>query len=194
MVLIMFVIWMLLSAVGVRPRRDFDALEDRRLQAAELFARGASQADVARTLLVSRQSVSRWHAEWAARGAEGLNKAGRAGRRPMLDKVELSKVATELERGALANGYPTDLWTLARVAEVIEKVTGVTYHPGHVWKVLRTQLGWSRQRPARRARERDDEAIARWAKEEWPRIKKGLDAAKPGSASKTSRGSASSPR
>jgi len=191
---LMIVIWFMLSAVGVRPRRDFDALEDRRLRAAELFAKGVSQADVARALSISRQSVSRWHAEWSRNGAEGLNKAGRAGRRPMLDEAALSKVAAELEKGALGHGYPTDLWTLQRVAEVIETVTGVAYHPGHVWKLLRNELGWSRQRPARRAKERDDEAIARWVKQDWPRIKRGLDAAERGSASKTSRGSASSPR
>ena len=63
--------------------------------------------------------------------------------------ADLAKVERALQKGPKANGYPTDLWTLARVAEVIEKTTGVTYHPGHVWKVLR-RMGWSRQRPARR--------------------------------------------
>jgi|SRR5579862_676027 len=194
MVLIVLVLWLLLSAVGVRPRRDFDALESRRLRAAKLFAKGVSQADVGRALSVSRQSVSRWHAEWARDGASALEKAGRAGRRPKLSEDDLRRVAAELERGPRANGFSTDLWTLQRVGTVIERVTGVAYHPGHVWKVLRGQLGWSRQRPARRATERDDEAVARWVKEEWPRIKRGLDAEVRGSASKTSRGSASSRR
>jgi transposase len=61
------------------------------------------------------------------------------------------------------------MWTLARVGEVIEAETGVVYHPSHVWRILRL-MGWSRQRPARRAVERDDEAIARWVKEDWPRV------------------------
>lgn len=194
MVLIVLMLWSLLGVVGVRPRRDFDALESRRLRAAELFSGGASQADVARALSVSRQSVSRWHAEWSRSGTAALEKAGRAGRLPKVSQNDLRRVAAALERGPLANGFSTDLWTLARVGEVIERVTGVTYHPGHIWKVLRGQLGWSRQRPARRATERDDDAVARWVKEEWPRIKRGLDAEVRGSASKTNRGSASSPR
>ena len=88
---------------------------------------------------------------------------------------------------------PTELWTLARVADVIEKVTGVKYHPGHVWRVLR-QMGWSRQRPARRAAERDDEAIEQWVNERWPKVKKTPGPGTPGSSSKTKAGSASSPR
>jgi transposase len=191
MVFFVFVLWMMLGVVGVRPRRDFEALEERRKKAARLFARGRSQADVARELEVSRQSASRWYAEWSTKGTGALSKAGRAGRLAKLSPAQLRRVAAELEKGPLAHGYPTDLWTLARVGEVIERTTGVSYHPGHVWKVLREQLGWSRQRPARRAVERDDEAIARWVKLEWPRVKKTPDAAMPGSASKTSRGSAS---
>lgn len=49
---------------------------------------------------------------------------------------------------------------------------GVTYHPGHVWKVMR-RLGWSLQRPTTRARERDEPAIARWSREDWPRLERG---------------------
>ncbi len=72
-----------------------------------------------------------------------------------------------LLKGARANGYGTELWTLQRVAEVIAKVTSVHYHPGHVWKILRG-LGWTRQKPARRAAERDQEAIETWVRERWP--------------------------
>src|SRR6266478_232108 len=70
-------------------------------------------------------------------------------------------------------GYTTDLWTLPRVAEVIERMTGVAYHPGHVWYVLRDQLDWTWQRPARRAVERNEEAIEHWVKKRWPQLKKG---------------------
>ena len=73
--------------------------------------------------------------------------------------------------GPQAQGYSTDLWTLPRVARVVEHVSGVHYHPGHVWRVLRG-LGWSLQRPTLRARERDEEAIARWKRQDWPRAKK----------------------
>jgi len=193
MVLLLIVSLWSATTGAVRPRRDFDAMERRRKQAAKLFRKGKSQADVARELEVSRQSVSRWYAEWSHGGAAALKGAGRAGRLPELDAAQLRRVERELERGPLAHGYPTELWTLKRVAEVIEETTGVTYHPGHVWRLLR-KMGWSRQRPARRAIERDDEAIEAWVRDDWPRVKKTPGGGVPGSASKTSRGSASSPR
>jgi transposase len=148
-------------------------MEERRMQAVDLFEAGdASQAEIGRRLGVSHQTVSDWHALWRDGGRDALRAAGRAGRKPRLTAEQLARVEEALERGPKANGYPTDLWTLVRVAEVIETVTGVTFHPGHVWRILREQLGWSRQRPARRAVERDDEAIDRWVKQRWPKIKK----------------------
>jgi transposase len=153
-----------------------------------------SQAEVARELEVSRQSVSRWYADWRAGGTKALKAAGRAGRMPRLTDAQLRRLDLALRRGPRAYGFASDLWTLDRVAQVIETETGVRYHPGHVWKLLRDKLGWSRQRPARRAVERDDEAIARWVATDWPRIKRGPAGAEPGSCSKTSRGSRSSRR
>jgi len=184
---------LVMATVRTGAPRDFAAMERRRKQAAKLFRRGLSQADVGRELAVSRQSVSRWYADWQSGGAGGLRAAGRAGRLPQLDSADLRRVERRLVKGPLRNGYPTDMWTLQRVAEVIESETGVAYHPGHVWRILR-QMGWSRQRPARRAVERDDAAIANWVKHEWPRVKKTPAAARPGSASKTRAGSACSPR
>jgi transposase len=193
--LLLVLVWAMVLAktVGVRPRRDFVGLEERRRNAGRLFAKGKTQAEVARELGVSRQSVSRWYADWQEGGTKALRGAGRAGRLPRLRREQLAVVAAELERGPRAHGYPTELWTLARVGEVIESVTGVSYHPGHVWKLLR-EMGWSRQRPARRAVERDDEAIAKWVREDWPRVKKTPGEGRPGSASKTSPASRSSPR
>jgi transposase len=163
-------------------------LQQRRRAAAKLFAEGVRQAEVARRLDVSRQSVSRWFQAWSEQGEAGLDGAGRAGRLPRLSDEQRALVNAELRRGPAAHGYETELWTLARVTEVIEKTTGVRYHPGHVWRLLR-ELGWTRQRPARRAAERDEEAIVRWKKEEWPRIKKARNAAGRGSSSKTNPGS-----
>jgi transposase len=156
----------------VRPRRDFKALEERRMRAAELFGRGRRPAEVARELGVSVQSASEWYRRWSAGGKQALRAAGRAGRLPRLDTDQLARVEDALLRGPAANGFPTELWTLPRVAAVIERVTGVAYHPGHVWRILRQQLGWSRQRPARRATERDDAAIEAWVKQRWPKLKK----------------------
>ena len=109
----------------------------------------------------------------AAGGRAALRTAGRAGRQPKLTEAQLARVEKALAKGAEANGYPTDVWTLPRVAEVIERVTGVAYHPGHVWYILRDQLDWTWQRPARRAIERNDEAIEQWVKKRWPQLKKG---------------------
>ena len=140
------------------------------MRAADYFVKGElSQAEIARRLGVSHQTVSDWHDKWEVGGRKALKGAGRAGRRPKLGEEDLATVDKALRRGAKANGYSTDLWTLARVAEVIEAETGVRYHPGHVWRVLRL-MGWSRQRPARQAAERDAQAIEAWVNERWPRV------------------------
>ncbi len=163
------------------------------MRAADLFAKEVTQADIAREVEVSHQTVSDWHKLWLVGGKQALRRTGEPGRPRKVTDADLAKVERALEKGAKANGYRTDLWTLARVAEVIEKTTGVKYHPGHVWKVLR-QMGWSRQRPARHAAERDDAAIEQWVNERWPKVKKTLGPGTRGSSSKTRAGSASSPR
>jgi transposase len=175
----------------VRPRRDFAAMEARRMRAADLFAKKATQAEIARELGVAHQTVSDWHDQWLVGGKRALKRVGKPGRPPKVTAHDLAKVEKALERGPRANGFATDLWTLARVAEVIETVTGIQYHPGHVWRVLR-QMGWSRQRPARQAIERDDAAIERWVNERWPKVKKTPQPGGPGLSSKTRAGSASS--
>jgi transposase len=160
----------------VRARRDFAAMEERRMRAADLFEQGVIPAEIAREVGVSHQIVSDWRAAWRRCGRDGLRGAGRAGRLPKLTRDQLAQVEVELVKGAEANGYPNELWTLKRVAEVIERVTGVSYHPARVWYILRQGLNWSWQRPARRATERNDEAIRRWVKRRWPTLKKGRGA------------------
>ncbi len=121
---------------------------------------------------VSHQIVSDWRKAWRQGGRDALRSAGPAGRKPKLSADQVAQFAAALTRGAEANGYPTDVWTLARVANVIEQVSGVRYHPGHVWYLVRNRLNWSRQRPARRATERDEAAIAQRVQRRWPQIKK----------------------
>ena len=101
----------------------------------------------------------------------GLKQAGRAGRKPRLSPADVKKIEEGLKRGPEDLGYDTSLWTARRVTHLIEEVCGVRYHPGHVWRLLR-QLGWSCQRPAGRALERDEEAIRQWKKKRWPELKK----------------------
>lgn len=154
-----------------RRRTDYLTEQNRRIGAGKLFQNGYSQAEVARELGVSRQTTSRWHGAWKTGGKNGLAGAGRTGRKCRLAGSELCRLATILLAGAPARGYETNLWTLKRIAQVIRREFGVAYHPGHVWKVL-GQLGWSCQRPERKARERNEKAIRRWVRYRWPRIKK----------------------
>jgi transposase len=157
---------------------DLQWLERRRLQAADLFALGKTRAEVAGELGVSAQTASRWHARWLRGGTAGMRTA-RQGKPAQLGPAEPAEIRRVLDRGAVAARFDNDLWTLARVAEVIERVTGVVHHPGHVWRIL-TAMRWSLQRPARKATERDEAEIARWIAQEWPRIVQTPERAEPG--------------
>src|SRR5262249_51599804 len=113
---------------------DLQWLERRRLQAADLFAQGKTKAEVADQLGVSAQTASRGHAGWLRAGSAGMRTA-RQGKPAQLGAAQLARVRQVLKGGAVAAGFDNDLWTLARVAEVIERVTGVAHHPGHVWRI-----------------------------------------------------------
>ena len=153
-------------------RRDFKALERRRMQAARLLEKGYSEAEVARRVGVHRQSVNRWAKELAAGGRTALRRAGRAGRKPRLTAADLRCIEEALKRGPEALGYGSSLWTSWRVADLIEQECGVRFSTGHVWRILRDELGWSPQRPTGRALERDEAAIRRWKRKRWPELKK----------------------
>jgi len=152
-------------------RRDFEALERRRMEAARLLKQGVSQSEVARRLGVHRQSVIRWDRQLAQAGRASLKQAGRAGRKPRLSGAQLKQIEQALKRGPEALGYATGLWTTSRVRALIEQQCGVRYHEAHVWRILR-KLDWSCQRPSGRALERNEQAIRSWKKVAWPRIKK----------------------
>jgi transposase len=164
---------------------DLQWLERRRLQAADLFEQGRSKAEVAHRLGVSAQTAGRWYARWHDGGVAGMRTA-RQGKPAQLGPAELAKVKRVLDRGAVAAGFDNDLWTLARIAEVVERVSGVAHHPGHVWRILKA-MRWGLQRPARKAAERDEAEIARWVAEEWPRIVQTPIRAEPGCVSSTNR-------
>ena len=172
-----------------RATRERAARQARRERAAELFAQGRTQAEVARELDVSPQSASRWHAGWQASGATALQSRGPTGRRPKVADDQLAAIQQALLEGALAHGFATDVWTLDRIAVVIQGLTGVQLSNPSVWRLLRQRLGWSVQRPQRQAKERDEEAIQHWVAHEWPRIKKGHAQHRPGLSSSTNRAS-----
>ena len=152
-------------------RTDYATEQAQRLRAGRLFAQGCSQADIVRRLRVSRQSASRWFWAWHTGGPKILRGVGRTGRLPKLSSEDWCRLEAILLEGPRTQGYDTELWTLKRVAQTVWKHFAVRYHPGHVWKLL-GKLGWSCQRPERRARERNEAAIRRWLKYRWPRIKK----------------------
>ena len=152
-------------------RVDYASLEARRLQAAKLFEQGLSQAAVSRKLGVKPASVCRWHGAWEEGGKQALRRKGAAGRKARITAAQLRQLENALLKGPLAQGYHSELWTLERIGALIQQSFGVRYYRGHVWKLLR-QMGWSAQRPALRAKERDEAAIAKWRKACWP-AKKG---------------------
>ena len=146
-------------------------MEKRRIRAAALFEKGASAPEVGRKLGVARQVAYRWQAAWAKGGKAGLASKGKAGRKSKLTAAQTRQVVQALVAGPVTRGYQTNLWTLPRVAALIKELTGVRYHPGHVWRLLGDH-GFSCQRPERPAIERDETKIRRWQRVEWPALKK----------------------
>ena len=155
----------------MRPKGSAKELEVRRMLGGKLLQEGKGVREVARLTGVVPSSVSRWKRDLEQGGMEALKARTHPGRPAGLSQAQKKVLEQVLLAGPVAAGVATDLWTLARVAAVIERQFGVAYHPGHVWYILRG-MGWSCQKPERRARERDEEAIARWRKEDWPRVKK----------------------
>ncbi|MBI5853772.1 MAG: IS630 family transposase [Nitrospirae bacterium] len=146
-------------------------MERRRRQAIRLLRAGKNLSAVARAVSASVSSVFRWDQAYRNKGLKGLRPHPTPGRPPRLSVSQKKRLTTVLVKGPLAAGYRTDLWTLQRVAQMIRKQFGVAYHPCHVWKLL-TRLGWSCQKPERRALQRNDVAIAAWKRHRWPHIKK----------------------
>lgn len=155
----------------MRPKGSAAELEQRRRQAMVLLEQGMMAARVAKAVGTSRASVTRWKQAYEDGGRAALVAKPHPGKPSRLTDKQRKRLANLLTQGARKHGYTTELWTLRRVAEVIERHFGVSYHPGHVWWVLHS-MSWSSQKPETRARERDEEAIARWRKQDWPRIKK----------------------
>lgn len=129
---------------------------------------GESPTVIARILGTDRSSLYRWRA--AAQSPAGLAAKAHPGPTPRLADDQLTQLERLLRQGAKAHGWPNELWTAARVTQLIRRHFGVSFHPDHVRRFLRTRLGWTSQKPRRRAKERDEGEIARWLREEFPRI------------------------
>lgn len=155
----------------MRPKGTSAELEQRRRHAVAMLRRGVTAAAVARAFRVSLVSVGRWRDAARRGGVTALAAKPAPGRPPKLSPARRRQLLGMLSRGPRRHGFGTELWTLARVAEVVYRRWRVSYHPSQVWRIL-VGLGWSCQKPQRRARERDEAAIARWRRVDWPRIKK----------------------
>jgi transposase len=155
----------------MRPQGTPQQLQKRRECAIELLKARKQPTVVARTLSASRSSIYRWQHAFKRKGQAGLVAKPIPGRPPRLTLKQKERLAWVLLEGPLKMGYKTDLWTLERIAQVIQKRYCIAYHPGHVWKILRA-LGWSCQKPERRATQRDEAAIAHWKRYVWPQIRR----------------------
>jgi transposase len=163
-------------------------LEARRQRALSLLKEDVSLNEVARRLGCAASSVMRWRDAVAEYGAQGLAVRASPGRSPKLTVVQQRQLVKALLAGPLAAGYHTDLWTTPRIAELVAARFGVSYHPDHVGRLLHA-LGWTPQKPERRALQRDEAAIARWKTRDWPRLKKRRRGWAPTSSSSTNRAS-----
>jgi transposase len=149
-----------------------DWREGRRLRAWELKQKGWKQQDIADALGVTKGAVSQWMKRGREGGVEGLRRKPPPGVAPRLSERQRAQLKGLLLKGAEAHGFRGEVWTCERVAKVIRKEFGVSYHPTHVSRVLK-RLGLSLQKPKRRADQRNEKAIKRWKEETWPELKKG---------------------
>lgn len=152
----------------MRPKGTAPELERRRRRAVALVDAGESPSVVARILGVARSSLRRWRR--LARQPDGLAAKPALGPKPRLTTAQLSALEALLKVGAVAHGWPNELWTCKRVAVVIQSYFGVRYHPAHVYRLLVNRLHWTSQKPQKRARERNGKEVERWIADDWPRI------------------------
>jgi transposase len=145
--------------------------EGRRLRAWELSQQGWSQREIAHALGVTEGAVSQWLARARQAGSTALHDQPRPGRSPRLSPEEEARVLARLGEGASAAGFRGDRWTRKRICAVIRRECGVTYHPGHISRLVR-RWHWSRQKPVRLARQRNEAAIQEWREKRYPALRK----------------------
>jgi len=155
----------------MRPHGTQKQLEQRRRRAVELLKQGLNLPAVAEKIGCSVSSVHLWREEHKKNGDEGLMAKSVPGRPAKLNKRQKQSLVRVLLKGAVRNGYSTDLWTTRRICEVIGKRFAVAYHPNHIWRLLQ-EMGWSCQKPTKRAKERNEKEIEHWKRFVWPHIKK----------------------
>src|SRR4030042_2283741 len=159
------------GGVAMRPHGSPKLLEERRRSVVTFLKQNLSLHEIARRIGCHASSVMRWRNALRSGGQEALKAKPAPGRPPRLTSKQKKRIVRLLTQGAMAHGYRTELWTTQRIADLIERQLGVRYHRNHGGKLLH-QIGWSHQKPERRAVERDEAAIAEWKRSVWPRVKK----------------------
>lgn len=147
---------------------DYEALRHR---CVELKQAGWKQADIARAFGLTPAWVSQTLKTFRQQGQSGLITGKRTGAPPRLSMVQLDQLTTELAKGAQRHGFSGQVWTRPRINQVIDKLFGVSYDPSQIGRLLK-KVGWSRQKPARQARQQDQQAVANWQEERLPALKK----------------------
>lgn len=151
-----------------------EQLAERRKRAISMVEKeGITQVEVSRRLKVDARTVRKWMSWHRGRGERGIEARPTPGRPTQLHHKQMRKLEVILLRGATAAGYATDLWNSPRVLEVIREEFGVKFNISHIPRLLR-KMGWSPQKPERRAIERDEAKVRGWLRRTWPRIKKKL--------------------
>lgn len=168
----------------MRTHGSAQQLEQRRREAIALLDEGLSPEEVARRLGVSRRSVDRWRQTVREQGEDALAAVPHPGRTSFLTDRQQEDLIKRLIAGARSQGFETDLWTCPRIQALIERRYKVTYHVDHLPRLLR-RLGFTPQKPQRRALERNEETIASWVRKDWRRIKKRPRVSRPTSFSRT---------
>ncbi len=157
--------------MGTKETKPTNWQEARRLRAWQLKEAGWRQKDIAEALGVTPGAVSQWMKRAAEGGVEALRHEPPPGAVSKLSDRQLERLVGLLEKGAEHFGFGGNVWTQPRVAWLIKQEFGVSYHPSHVGRLLK-KLKWSRQKPERRASQRDEKAIEQWRTEGWSEIKK----------------------
>ncbi|GGZ17753.1 hypothetical protein GCM10010300_72240 [Streptomyces olivaceoviridis] len=158
-----------------------------RLEAAERFAVGDASSLIAKALRVSVRSVQRWRRSWQEGGQAALRSKGPASL-PKLSPELFAVLEQELDKGAVAHGWPDQTWTLSRIKTLIGRRFHKSITLSGISQMLRRN-GWSHQVPDRRALERHEQAVAGWVKETWPQVEARRRRSMPGSSSRTRPGS-----
>ncbi len=150
---------------------DVGNLYRRRMRAWELHEHGWKQKDIAAALGVSEGAVSQWFKKAKGEGGEALRHQPPPGRQAQLSPEQMAQLPSLLAQGAEAFGFRGQVWTTARVVEMIRQQFGVSYHRAHGSRLLR-RIKHSRQKPIEKATQRDEAAIQTWKEERWPALKK----------------------